>query len=271
MDNQISEFKFYYKGYFTICTPRAKDNNRLYGRIYDETEPQKPLKDWAFAADNPEEAENRFQNMVEKVIQHDAFKNLNNNWKQNVDSKTIGIVFDIMPEEFRARIESKQYDPNIIEKVIGGNYEVPLYYVTKAWDVLLKGSIGSHAFMIGPEEDEIENYESELELFMHETGATRTRQEAIKQNDEMKILWKQFFSIDIDALDIDFKKFDMHLEPKVSEDEYYEYFQEVPDGVVEWIMQGINQPKGDCTFDSVSCLMEFVALIEREREEDFLY
>jgi hypothetical protein len=58
------------------------------------------------------------------------------------------------------------------------------------------------------------------------------------------------------------KIYNMHLPPHVSEDEFYDYFQEVPDGVEEWIMYGINKPEARCTFHAVSCLMEFTAAMQ---------
>lgn len=58
----------------------------------------------------------------------------------------------------------------------------------------------------------------------------------------------------------------MHLPPNVSEEESAHYFEDVPDGVFEWILGGINNPNGTCTFDSVSALMEFAAFILRHRE-----
>lgn len=57
--------------------------------------------------------------------------------------------------------------------------EVPLYYVTKAWDVLLKNSLGVWSFMIGPEEDEDISEES-LKLFLKYEGATWSRVQAEK-------------------------------------------------------------------------------------------
>lgn len=156
-----------------------------------------------------------------------------------------------------------------MEKVEGGDYAVPLYYVTKAWDNLLKGSLGSLSFMIGPEEDD-DFSEEILKVYLQEEYASRSRGEATLQNDKMKELWKAHFEIDIDALEIDFTKYDMHLPPNVTQDEYYWYFEDLPDGVNEWIMRPINHPSETwAPHDATSCLMEFTAnIIKYERNEN---
>ena len=82
----------------------------------------------------------------------------------------------------------------------------------------------------------------------------------------MKLLWKKYFNIDIDALDIDFSTFNKHLPPNADEDEVYYHFQSVPNGIEEWILDGINTPTGECSFDDVSSLMEFAAYIGIERQ-----
>ncbi len=173
-----------------------------------------------------------------------------------------------MPDEFQERISSPDFDRKLIEGVVGGDYTVPLYYVTKAWDILLKGTLDVWSFMIGPEEDD-DFSEETLKEFMEEEGATRSRGQATIDNDKMKALWKAQFGIDIDELDVDFTIFDMHIPPKVKPNEYNDYFLDVPDGIVEWIMCGINHPTGGVTFDSVSSLMEFTALIELVRQDKF--
>ena len=257
------KIKLEYKGYTTVCEPNPNDRERLYGRIFPPDNPSVPLEHWSFTSDTINEAEKSFKSVVEKVLVHKAFDDTQEEWIHSVDYHSIRTVFNILPDEFERRIRFGYFDKSLLEGVKGGDYVVPLYYVTKAWDVLLKNSLGLVAFKIGPEEDDdVEDYESELSMFMEEIGATRTRRQAIEQNDQIKEIWKEKLDINIDEINVDFKKYNMHLPPHVSEDVFYDYFQDVPDGVEEWIMYGINKPEARCTFDAVSCLMEFTAAMQ---------
>lgn len=150
------------------------------------------------------------------------------------------------------RIREGLFDNTLLQGLEGGDYVVPIYYVTKAWDNLLKGSLGTISFMIGPEEDD-DFSEEELQLFLKEERATRSRGEAIIQNDQMKEVWKKYFQIDIDSLEVDFTKFDMHLPPNV----------------YEWLLPVVNRPSEDWALhDATSCLMELTAnIIRYERNE----
>lgn len=122
--------------------------------------------------------------------------------------------------------------------------------------------------MIGPEEDDDYSEES-LKEFMEEEGATRSRGQAIIDNDRMKDIWKEHFGIDVDKIEVDFTQYNKHIPPRISDSAYYDYFLDVPDGVVEWINYRINHPTGGVTFDSVSSLMEFAALIILVRQGAF--
>ena len=176
-------------------------------------------------------------------------------------------VFDILPQRFRERIATDKFDKALLKSVPGGDYAVPLYYVTKAWDIILKGTLDHYAFKIGPEEDDEEEYDAALKEFMEEEHATRTRAGAIKDNDEMKVIWKEMLGVDIDNIEVDFTQYNMHLTPQVDERTFEDYFFDVSDGVLEWILDGINAPNGVCAFESVSVLMEFTAFIIGERKE----
>lgn len=155
--------------------------------------------------------------------------------------------------------------------VSGGDYSVPLFYVTKAWDILLKGSLEPISFKIGPEEDD-DYTDEDLAEFIADEYATRTRCEACRANDQMKDLWKELFDIDIDSLEVNFSQFDMHLPPNVTTKEYEVYFDDVPDGVNEWILDCINHPEFEgITFDAVSSLMEFTAQVLLWREDKLIY
>jgi len=257
------QLRFEYKGYFTMMKTIKRDL-RYYGEFYEE----KAIKGYSFAANNETEARKRFEEVVERIISSEEWKKRNQLWEgSDIDKKSIGCVFDILPEKFKERIESGKFDKALIEGVPGGYYVVPLYYVTKAWEVLLKDKLEHYAFMIGPEEDDEDDYEVALKEFMEEEHATRTRCGACRDNDKMKDIWKEMLGVDLDAIDVDFTQFNRHFPPNVSEQEYEEYFFDVPDGVFEWVLGGVNRPNGQCTFDSVSALMEFTALIVKERKE----
>ena len=178
-------------------------------------------------------------------------------------SDSIKSVFNILPDLFRNLIESGQFDTGLIQSVPGGDYEVPLYYVTKAYDFLLRGSLGIHAWQYGPEEDNIDDYYKELKEFLKEENADRSRRQACQHNREIIAIWKEQFNIDIDALEIDFKQFNKHLPPNVSEDHFEYYFRDAANGVVEYALGPVNHTQYELYKhpDSVSQLMEFAAYI----------
>ena len=101
---------------------------------------------------------------------------------------------NILPDEFKQRVTENKFDDTLLDIVQGGDYEVPLYYVTKAWDIILKGELFPIDFMIGPEEDE-DCTEADIKEFLAEENATRSRCEACMDNDKMKKIWKRSFNI----------------------------------------------------------------------------
>ena len=256
-----------YKGYKTIVTLSPKDN-RLLGKICTPENPSTPMDSWGFAGDNIEEAEELFHSQVEKIISHKEFKEKCLKWKSETDFESVRCVMNILPDEFQNKINENKFDTTLLDAVKGGDYEVPLYYVTKAWDIILKGELFPIDFMIGPEEDE-DCTEADIKEFLAEENATRSRCAACMDNDKMKTIWKRSFNIDIDTLDIDFSQFNMHLPPNVTYEEYQDYFMDVPEGIDEWILCGINHPNRDIvTHDEVSALMEFTAeVLLRRRNE----
>lgn len=258
-----------YKGYTCAMYHNHDDRNRLYGKPCAPGS-IKPLEDWDFAADTIEEAKKRFETQVDKIINNENYKKKQLEWKTFADSQSIATVINILPDVFEKRIRQKEFDISLLTSVKGGDYEVPLYYVTKAWDVLLKGTLGFLSFLIGPEEDD-DFSEETLQEFIDEESILRIRSQAIEDNDRMKVLWKKYFDIDIDTLDVNFKKFDMHMPPNVSHDDCIDYFLDVPNGVSEWIFDAIKYPSDDwASFDAVSSLMEITAYVLRyERNECF--
>ncbi len=245
-------FRLEYKGYTTVSSI-GKYDLRYYGEIYTPAKVKE--KNWGFASDNYYEFKDHFESMVDEIISRKEWKRRNEEWKNSgIDISSIACVFDILPDKFRERIGNGKYDKTLNTKVNGGFYEVPLYYVTKAWDVLLKGDLCDCVYKV--------EYDPDLD----DDPVDRLLEQAISQNNEMKALWKDKFDIDIDCLDVDFTLFNRHIIPNVSKNSMYSYFQSVPNGIEEWILDGINFPGSNICFDSVSCLMEFTAYILFERE-----
>lgn len=256
----MEELLLEHRGYKCIAK-RNKDGRWFFGNGPDiERDNDSPF-DFLSYANNEKEAKRIYASLVDNMIDRQEYHKEQKLWESKVDKASIVPVINILPELFNERIKAGKFDKSLLNGVEGGDYIVPLYYVTKAWDVLLKGSLGTIAFMIGPEEED-DFSEDELKQFLKEEGATRSRGEATVQNDKMKELWKVHFDIDIDSLNVDFSKFDMHMPPNVTNRQLYDYFQYVPDGVVEWIMNPINHPSEEYAYhEEVSCLMEFVAYV----------
>ena len=260
-----------YKGFKGLLEYNASDNGRIYGSICPPEEPGTPLDNWGFAQDNIEDATQLFKSQVEKIISYRAYKKDLTEWKRVTDYESVRCVVDILPDKFRQRVKDGIFDKSLLHGVKGGCYAPPLYYVTKAWDIILKGTLEPVDFMIGPEEEDDCTEESIAE-FLRENNATRSRCNACKDNDRMKDLWKELFDIDIDTLEIDFHLFDMHLPPNVSTKEYEDYFSDVPNGVNEWILGSVNYPENESIFhDSVASLMEFTAQVLLWREDKLIY
>ena len=260
-----------YMGYRGILEYNSKDNDRIYGRFYPPENPDSPLENWGFAADNLEEAKERFEGMVLNIISHNNYRNECEQWKRVTDYESVRCVMDILPDKFRQRVTNGTFDKSLLYGVKGGCYAVPLFFVTKAWDIILKGTLEPIAFMIGPEEDD-DCTDEDIAEFLVENNCTRSRSETCHENDRMKALWKELFDIDIDALDVDFHSFDKHLPPNVSMREYEAYFEDIPDGINEWILGSVNYPDNKSIFhDSVASLMEFTAQVLQWREGKLTY
>lgn len=256
-----------YKGYRAILTLNPRDK-RLWGKICTPENSSTPIDDWGFAGDDIQEAEKIFQYQVEKIISHKEFNEKCHEWKSKTDYESIRCVMNILPDDFKLRVSENKFDRTLLDGVDGGDYQVPLYYVTKAWDIILNGELYPIDFMIGPEEEE-DCTEADILEFLAEEKATRTRCEACRDNNKMKKLWNELFNIDIDTLNVDFLQFNMHLPPNVTYEKYRDYFIDVPEGIDEWILCGINHPNRDIvTHDEVSALMEFTAeVLLRRRNE----
>lgn len=254
-----------YKSYRAILTLNSKDN-RLWGKIFTPENPSTPMDNWNFSGKNLDEAQELFRYQVERIISHKEYREKCLEWKNKTDYESVRYVMNILPDEFKQRVTGNKFNVALLDAVSGGDYEVPLYYVTKAWDIILKGSLFPIDFRIGPEEED-DCTEADIQEFLTEENATRTRCEACKDNDRMKKHWKELFDIDIDSLDIDFLLYNMHLPPNVTYKEYQEYFEDVLDGIDEWILVGINHPDSKfVSHDEVSSLMEFTAEVLLRRK-----
>lgn len=254
----MEDFKLEYKGYTSIVY--HKNNGRLCGVIYNPGETT-VNPDFGFYADSREEAENIFIFEVEWILRNKCYAERQEAWKKTTDWISASIVFNICPEQFRERIISGKLDLSLVKEVPGGDYMVPLYYVTKAWEEILKNKMGRMAYLVGPEDDE-ENMEDAIKEYMEEEGDIRSRDEAIRQNDEMKEIWKELLGVDLDKIDVDFTKFNRHVYPSVSMNEHNCYFHDPLNGIKRWVLAVINRPNEEFIFmDAVSCLMELTAAI----------
>lgn len=259
-----------YKGHFGILKRNKRDRNRIYGFIVNANTPAKMIKNVGFAGNNIEEVSKRFMRAVNNNLDRLKYRRREAEWKKVSDWRTISLVYNILPDQFKKRIESKEFDATVIEKVSGGDYEVPLYYVTKAWDYILNSNLGVWTFKIDATNIYMDRppTEDDIAEFIAEEKPDRMRKEAREHNNQIKSMWKEYFNIDIDALEIDFKQFNMHMYPQVSEEKEYDYFHETPDGLDIWVLIPVNHPdKKRISFDYVSSLMEFCAYLQRDLEE----
>lgn len=259
-----------YRGYLGILRLNNKDRNRVYGSIASIDKVNTIISKDCFAGDDIDSVNDAFHNVVNNLIENEKFKKEQVEWKACTDWQTVASVFNILPEKFRERVECKIIDPAIIERVKGSDYEVPLYFVTKAWDYVLSGSLCGFGFMIQPTPsiDGEPPTKEDIAEFIAENNPKRMKEEARAQNNEMKMIWKEYFNIDIDLIEIDFNRFNMHMFPQVSHYREHQYFIEGPEGVYEWILSPVNYPDANYIFfDCVSALMEYCAYLQRERED----
>lgn len=184
-------------------------------------------------------------------------------WLAVTDHESVRAVVNVLPEEFRQRVESGTLDRSLLTKVNGGLYEVPLFYVTKAWDTLLTSDFFLRRYLHDADltDEHIADADltdEDLAEYSDFYGATRTPCEMCRDNRRMKRVWRDLLGIDIDAPAVDFSLYGQHL--GMDEDEYYEYFHDVPDGIWERTLYNIFVPSNhDTGPDDVSDLMELMA------------
>lgn len=180
------------------------------------------------------------------------------------DSNSIGPVYDIRPDDFRKNIEDGLFDKNLLLKTKGGQYEVPLFFVTKAWDIIFKGELDPWLEFFFC----VEDGETDMDMFK-ENNCTRHFTQAVSDNDKMKTLWFDYFGIDIDAVKCDFWQFNANLQPNVTADDENYYFHDAQNGIIEYVFDSINRPGSLGKYyiypEKISELMEMTAKIIRDR------
>lgn len=239
------------------------ETKRYYGDIYSMDPADDPQKKWGgYAGDNPEEAEHYFRVFASHAAYTKEYTRRNQEWqKSGVDTEGILDFISIRPDNLRKRIQSGEFDKKLLKNVDGMDFDVPIYYVTKAWELLFNHAefLDEYGFFIGYDEEDDDEDDCD-----EEEKDERTFEEAVAQNNEIKQILKDELGIDIDHMGITFHQFNKHLTPHVSESEMEDYFGGVPYGVCEWLLCGVNNPWDTCYYDFVSGLMEFVAYIQKK-------
>ena len=93
--------------------------------------------------------------------------------------KAIEAVFNIRPKELQEIFDGGNFDNNLIENIGGTRCLLPIYYITKLWDLALND--GTWNPKLQPQLDE-----------------------ANKRNGILKEFWKEHYAINLDELSIDF-------------------------------------------------------------------
>lgn len=254
-----------YKGYKGVFRFISKKEG-FEGRIYPPSNPTEALEYPRFRGRSKKYLQKMFEDYVDKIIAEELLSKNNAEWLRVNDYLSVCYVYNVLPDEFRKRVENNEFDKTLLKSVKGWDYEVPLYYITKAYDVLLQD------FFI---RDDLDGYaEAFDEDWEEEDGEkieTRTFVDTLRVHQEMKKLWKDLFDIDIDRLEVDFSQYNKHLPPNVTEDESFDYFHDVPDGLTEWVLEGLIFPGIDDSLLNIlikrtSCLIEYTARVLYEQE-----
>lgn len=247
---------------FTSDAKLDPETMGYFGDIYSMDPAEDPKKEWGeYAGDNPEKAEHNFRVCASHAAYTKEYRRRNQEWrKSGVDTEGILDFFSIRPDNLRRRIQSGEFDKKLIKNVDGMDLDVPIYYVTKAWELLFNHTefLDDYGILIRYGEDDEEDDSDK------EEKDVRTFGEAVAQNNEVKQILKEELGIDIDHMGITFHQFDKHLTPNVSASEMEDYFDSIPFGVCDWLLDGVNYPWDTCYYDFVSGLVEFVAYIQKK-------
>ena len=126
-----------YKGYKGVFRFISKKEG-FEARIFSSSNLREPLEDIYFRGRSKKYLRKRFENYVDEIIAEKFLSKNNAEWLRANDYLSVCYVYNILPDEFRKRIENNEFDKILLESVKGWDYEVPLYYITKAYDILLK-------------------------------------------------------------------------------------------------------------------------------------
>lgn len=245
--------KLQYKGY-TCLLSHSKNSERLCGVIYAPGKTDVPVEDIQIFGKDVNEINDRFVSKIDFLIHQADFQSKLEKWKSEIDYLSVAAVMNILPDVFERRIKNGDFDSNLLQGVVGHDYVVPLYYVTKAWDLIMRMSTDDGLFYLSISDSDKEDPDFNY----------RTRLQAIEENERLKTLWKCYFNIDIDALEIDFLQYNMHMPPNVSEHDSWIYFCDPPNGMDEWITDFVFFPSEDWILhDAVSSLMELAAMVTK--------
>ncbi len=210
------------------------------------------------------------------------------------DYETIHAVMNILPDKLEEIINQGKFNKDLLVKVPGGYYEVPIYYVTKAWEYFIKpGNCGRFRYFASVYYFESEEYDSldttDEEIVIEEWNRMyskesievygekrRTFYQAYQDNKKIKEIWKSKFNIDIDALEIDFSLFNRMLPPQIDEYDSFAYFVKPPESKDGYFVYPIIDvyPYFICSYgieiekDNVSTLMELLAFSLQDDKED---
>lgn len=215
-----------------------------------------------------EDAEIEFVNYVEESLNMQRYCGDTFAWERKNDFRSVSNVMSCQPDEFLRRIREDNFDKSLLVEVPGGDYEVPVWYATKAWDFILKGETNPFDYYLGPSS---KNYSpEEIAKFQEENQYERLLDDAIADNDRMKQIWKEQFGINIDAFELDFSIFGKNLPPKVTEKEYRKHFWRRDFNLHEGVFKAAVMPisfRAGC--NSISDLMETAAEITAFRSGAF--
>lgn len=116
------------------------------------------------------------------------------------EAKMIGAVVNIRADIFRSLIGPDRAWKDLTLKLIDEKYaDVPLWYITKCWDILMS------------EYPDLLETECCHALACYDTP-DRSFEEARNALEEIKLLWKEHYDIDIEKCDVDLSRFNVFHE-----------------------------------------------------------
>jgi len=241
--------------------------NRYYGTIYSTDAEDDPEHQWGgFASDTLDEVRPHFEQSLKRLSWLKQERRNNEAWyKLGFDSESISCFVYILPQKLRELIKAEKFDRSVLDKVSILGVDVPAYYATKAWDILMhdRDWLDIDGFMIGYDDDPDDEPEEDEEV------RTRSFEEILHDNDEIIEILKNEFNIDIRSEQIDFSRFNMHLPPNVTEEEMDFYFEDVPYGVSESIFPNIPYFQETYWYNDLLGMCEYIAYYQRLKRSGY--